>query len=109
MPVMAAQRGPGSVTSSSAGVQRNVYQSGHPPRGLQTSTPITDAASAIATPAAMCPQAPWCSAARPRNSAAVGTMSAAAETMSASCQLSQSPIDTPSAGGVMPRPRLLMR
>ena len=107
---MTAQRGPGSVTSSSAGVQRNVYQSGQPPRGLHTSVPITEAASAMATPAAMChhPRCSW-SAAVPRNSAAVGTMSAAAETMSASCQLSHSPMDTPSAGGVMPRPRLLMR
>ena len=36
-------------------------------------------------------------------------MSAAAETRMARCQLSQSPTETPPAGGVMPRPRLLMR
>ena len=62
----------------------------------------------MSTPAAMCPQL-RVSSARPRKSAAVGTMSAEAETISARCQLNQSPIDTPSAGGVMPRPRLLIR
>ncbi len=36
-------------------------------------------------------------------------MSAAAETTIASCQLSQRPTDTPPAGGVIPRPRLLIR
>ena len=55
MPLIVAQRGAGSVTSSSAGVQRKVYQSGQPPRGLQTSTPTVAAAIAIATPAAMRP------------------------------------------------------
>jgi hypothetical protein len=108
MPVIVAQRGAGSVTSRSAGVQRNVYQPGQPPRGLQTATPMTDAASAMPTPAAMWPQRRR-SRAVPRKSAAVGTMSAAAATISASCQLSHSPIETPSAGGVMPRPRLLIR
>ena len=45
----------------------------------------------------------------PRKRAALGTISAEADTRSASCQLSQSPTETPSAGGVMPRPRLLIR
>src|SRR6476661_1629735 len=108
IPVMVAQRGPRSVTSRRDGVHRKVYQSGQPPRGLQTSTPMTEAAKAIATPRAMCPQ-PFGSADEPRNRAAVGTMSAAAETISASCQLNQRPIGTPSAGGVIPRPRLLIR
>ncbi len=48
MPVIVAQRGAGSVTSSSAGVQRKVYQSGQPPRGLHTTTPMIAAANAIA-------------------------------------------------------------
>ena len=50
IPPMTAHRGAGRVTSSSAGVHRKVYQSGHPPRGLQTSTPIKAAAKAMATP-----------------------------------------------------------
>src|SRR4029078_11968468 len=33
IPLIVAQRGAGSVTSNSAGVQRNVYQSGQAPRG----------------------------------------------------------------------------
>ena len=53
MPVIVAHRGAGNVTSNSAGVQRKVYQSGHPPRGLHTSTPTVVAATAIATPTAM--------------------------------------------------------
>ena len=109
IPLIVAQRGAGSATRSSAGVQRKVYQSGQPPRGLQTSTPTVAAAMAIAMPASDPARGGGSPGPTPRKSAAVGTMSAAADTRMASCQLSQSPTDTPTAGGVIPRPRLLIR
>jgi hypothetical protein len=108
MPLMVAQRGADIATRKSAGVQRKVYQSGQPPLGLQTSTPIVVAPRAIATPDAIRAGGAR-SAEDPRNSAAVGTMSAVDERRMAKCQPSQSGTDTPPAGGVMPRPRLLMR
>src|SRR6185437_7681506 len=108
IPVIAAHLGAGSVTSRRAGVQRKVYQSGHPPRGLHTRTPMTEAAKAMATPPAI-RRAPVVSGPSPRKSAAVGTISAETDTRRASCHVSQRPTETPSAGGVIPRPRLLMR
>src|SRR5688572_16292314 len=108
MPLMVAQRGAGIATRKSAGVQRKVYQSGHPPRGLHTRTPTVVAAKAIATPAMM-RAAEGLAVSGPRNRAAVGTMSAAEESRMAKCQPSQSGTETPPAGGVMPRPRLLIR
>jgi hypothetical protein len=95
-------------TRNSAGVQRKVYQSGHPPLGLQTSTPMVVAARAMATPAAIRP-GDAVSPSDPRNSAAVGTISAAEESRMARCQPSQSGTETPPAGGVIPRPRLLIK
>ena len=62
------QRGAGRVTSRSAGVQRKVYQSGQPPRGLQTSTPMIVAAKAMPTPAHNAPASVSLGAVAPKES-----------------------------------------